>query len=419
MAESKRRAGSRFHVMAKPTGPLCNLDCTYCFYLHKRDLLETACRWQMSEEVLEDFIRQYIAGQNYNEVVFSWQGGEPTLRGLDFFEKVIALQKKHNPDGKTIQNDLQTNGVLLDEHWCRFLRQNDFLVGLSIDGPQDLHDRYRRDPNGRGTFEKVVRAADLLKQYGITFNTLTSVNRDNARRPLEVYRFLRDAIGPRAIQFNPVVEAKVFESQAPPFWGSMEFPPIGHPMAEPGNPYSIVTEWSVNAEEYGDFLCAIWDEWYEKDCGQTFVYNFECTISQWMGIYGVMCAFGPICGKGLAIEHDGTVYSCDHFVYPEYRLGTIQSTPLAGMAFSPEQVKFGLGKSQTLPDYCRRCEFLFAYYGECPKNRLLRTSEGQPGLNYLCGGLKHYFTHIRPDVETLIRRIRRQHNNPVAEGVRQ
>jgi uncharacterized protein len=406
--ETKIKARTRFHVMAKPIGPLCNLDCSYCFYLSKEKLLETCNKWQMSDEVLEEFIKQYIQGQTHDEIVFSWQGGEPTLCGLDFFKKVVALEKKYCPPGKRVENDLQTNGTLLNDEWCEFLRENHFLVGLSIDGPRELHDKYRLDKKGEPTFDKVFNAAKLLRKHGVPFNTLSTVNFDNAKHPLEVYRFLRDEICPRAIQFNPVVEVKVFEDTAPPFWGSFEPPKMDSPMAMPGTEYSIVTDWSVNADDYGYFLSRIFDEWHAKDIGRTFVYNFECAISQWMGIYGVMCTFGPICGKGMAIEHDGDVYSCDHFVYPEYKLGSVKQDDLAEMVLSDDQRNFGFSKGETLPGYCKECEFLFACHGECPKNRILSTPDGEPGLNFLCSGLKKYFQHIKPYVDDISNQIKAQ-----------
>ena len=369
----------------------------------------------MSDEVLEEFIRQYIQGQDHDEIVFSWQGGEPTLCGVDFFRKVVALEKKYCPPGKRVENDLQTNGTLLDDRWCDFLRDNQFLVGLSIDGPRQLHDKHRVDKKGGPTFDKVFNAAKLLKKHDVPFNTLTTVNRDNSQHPLEVYRFLRDEISPRAIQFNPVVEVKGFEKSAPPFWGSFSPPSMDHPMAKPGNEYSIVTDWSVDADDYGNFLCGIFDEWLANDYGRTFVYNFECVISQWMGVYGVMCVFGPFCGKGMAIEHDGNVYSCDHFVYPDYELGNIKQDSLADMAFSKQQRKFGLAKPETLPKYCKNCEFLFACHGECPKNRILSAPDGELGLNYLCSGLKKYFRHIKPYVEKITRQIQTQRSNAERE----
>jgi uncharacterized protein len=360
----------------------------------------------MSDEVLENFIKQYIQGQNADEIIFSWQGGEPTLLGLDFFEKVVAFERKYS-NGKRIENDLQTNGVLLDDKWCEFLKRNGFLVGLSIDGPKELHDKYRVDKAGNPTFDKVLNAAKLLKKHQVPFNALTTVNYENAKHPLEVYRFLRDEISPRAIQFNPCVEVKVFTTDAPPFWGKIEHPKPGHPMAQPGNEYSIVTDWSVNAEDYGNFLCSIFDEWLANDYGKTFIYNFEYTLMLWMdNPMGVGCTFAPICGKGLAIEHDGNVYSCDHFVYPDYLLGNIKRESLADMAFSNQQKKFGFSKNRTLPKYCQECEFLFACHGECPKNRILSSPDGEQGLNYLCSGLKKYFSHIKPYVEEIMKNIK-------------
>jgi uncharacterized protein len=392
---------TRFHVMIKPIGPKCNLKCDYCFYLPKEDLLSTHNNWRMSDEILEEFIKQYIQGQTCQEIVFSWQGGEPMLLGLDFFKKAIALEKKY-ANGKQIENDLQTNGVLLNEEWCKFLKENKFLVGLSIDGPKQLHDKHRFDKSGVSTFDKVFAAAKLLKKYDISFNVLATVNRDTAKEPLKVYRFLRDEIAPRAIQFSPCVEPKVFTKEAWPYWDVLQFPTLGDSAAHPGTPDSVVTDWSVDPDEYGDFLNAVFDEWYRYDLGKTFD-----ALQLWLGNpYGVGCTVAPICGKGLAIEHDGNVYSCDHLVYPKYHLGNIKEKQLVDMALSKQQEKFGLGKNKDLPQYCRDCEFLFACNGECPKNRFIRTPVGEPGLNYLCSGLKKYFSHINPYMRGIVNQIK-------------
>jgi len=381
--------------MAKPIGPLCNLNCSYCFYLHKETLLSTVNNWRMSGEVLEEFIRQYIQEQTSEEIIFSWQGGEPTLCGLDFFRKIVALERKYM-GGRIIHNDLQTNGTLLDDAWCVFLKEHNFLVGLSIDGPRELHDMHRVTKGGKPTFDRVMHAVKLLKKHDVPFNALVTLNYDNTKHPLDVYRFIRDEVQPRAIQLNACVEAKTFKEVAPPYWDSIEFPTLGDEAAKPGTPSSIVYDWSVDPDDYGTFLCAVFDEWYRNDIGKTFVYNFECAIAQQMGIYGYMCVFGEICGKGIALEHDGEMYSCDHFVYPKYHLGSIRERRLSAAVFSQQQKKFGFDKKYGLPQYCRDCKYLALCHGECPKNRFIRTPGGEPGLNYLCSGLKKYFSHIEP-----------------------
>lgn len=391
---------TRFHVMAKPVGPMCNLDCSYCFYLHKENLLPTENNWRMSDEVLEEFIRQYIQEQTGDEIIFSWQGGEPTLAGIDFFKKIAAFERKYM-GGKIIHNDLQTNGTLLDEEWCGFLKEHNFLVGLSIDGPAELHDKHRVTKRGKPTFTKVMRAVELLQKHDVPFNALVTLNYDNAKHPLDVYRFIRDEVKPRAIQLNACVEAKTFKEVAPPYWDSIEFPTLGDEAAKPGTPLSVVYDWSVDPDDYGLFLCKVFDEWYQNDIGRTYVYNFECALAQQMGIYGYMCVFGKICGKGVAIEHDGEIYSCDHFVYPKYHLGNIKARSLSATVFSQQQKKFGFDKKYGLPQYCRDCEYLFMCHGECPKNRFLRTPRGEPGLNYLCSGLKKYFAHIEPRIKQM------------------
>ena len=400
------RGNRRFHVMAKPAGSACNLDCGYCFYLSKRVLPGGPGSGHMSDEVLERFIKDYIDSVTSDEVVFSWQGGEPTLLGLEFFEKVVALQAKHAKPGQRIENDLQTNGTLLDDDWAQFLRQHRFLVGLSIDGPREIHDRCRITKHAEPTFDQVFAAAKMLHKHGVRFNTLTCVHRYNASRPLDVYRFLRREIGSTFIQFIPIVEIKGFENTAPGNWDAATLPILGDPRCHPDHPDSVVTPWSVVAEEYGRFLCKIWDEWQARDVGKVLVNLCETLVAQHMGLPSQVCVHSEICGKGVALEHDGDVYSCDHCVYPEYRLGNIRQRSLGDMVFSPRQVKFGYAKSESLPAYCRQCEFLSDCWGECPKNRLLRTPDGEPGLNYLCAGLKRFFAHAVPTAKRMAVRLR-------------
>jgi serine-type anaerobic sulfatase-maturating enzyme len=412
-------SGGRFHAMAKPSGSTCNLDCKYCFYLSKETLPNGPGTGQMSDETLELFIRQYIEGVSGPQVVFSWQGGEPTLRGLDFFRRVVALQKKYAKHNQHIENDLQTNGVLLNEEWAAFLKEHRFLIGLSIDGPRELHDRFRINKGGAPTFDKVMAAAKLLRKFSVRFNTLTCVHHDNASRPLDVYRFLRSELDSTYIQFIPIVQLKGFETTAPQTWDNSRLPIVGSPEARPDHQNSVVTDWSVDPEEYGYFLSRVFDEWRRKDLGKVLVNHFETLVAQQMGLPSQICIYGEICGKGVAVEHDGSVYSCDHYVYPEYRLGTIQEKPLAKMVFDPEQVKFGYAKSETLPRYCRECPYLKDCWGECPKNRLIRTPDGEPGLNYLCAGLKKFYKHVLPEVEKIANDIRQQQNPlvPKAHGL--
>jgi len=390
------RAQRRFHVMVKPAGPACNLDCTYCFYLSKEKLAGGPGLGHMDDELLERFVRDYIASVTAGEVVFSWQGGEPTLLGLNFFRKAVALQRKYARPGQRIENDLQTNGTLLDEDWAQFLKEHRFLVGLSIDGPREVHDRYRITKRGEPTFDRVFAAARMLQRHGVPFNTLTCVSRYNASRPLDVYRFLRRELGSTYLQFIPIVEPRGFETSAPQTWDPERLPVVGTPRARPDHPLSVVTEWSVDADEYGRFLCKVWDEWVSRDLGKVLVNFCETLVVQHMGLPSQVCIHGEFCGKGVAMEHDGSVYACDHYVYPEYRLGNVHERSLGDIVFSPTQVKFGYAKSETLPAYCRQCEFLSDCWGECPKNRLLRTPEGEPGLNYLCPGLKRFFHHAVP-----------------------
>lgn len=396
----------RFHVIAKPIGAACNLNCCYCFYLGKASLPGAPAPGRMSDGILEDFIRQYIEGVTGEEVVFSWQGGEPTLLGLDFFRKVIALEKRFARPGLTIENDLQTNGVLLDEEWCRFLKEHRFLVGLSIDGPRELHDLCRVMKDGAPTFDRVMASARLLKKHDVAFNTLTCVNRYNARRPLDVYRFLRRELGVVRIQFIPIIEYKGFELNAPQSCDPAMLPCDGGPRVRPGHPDSVVTDWSVDPEDWGYFLCKIFDEWLNRDIGKIFVNQIETLVAQHMGLPSQICVYSEFCGKCVAIENNGNVYSCDHYVYPGHCLGNIRESRLGDMVFSRQQVKFGYNKQESLPSQCNRCPYLRDCWGECPKNRIIRTASGEAGLNYLCRGFKKYFAHAIPEVDMIAKSLK-------------
>ena len=396
-----------YHAMIKPNGAICNLDCKYCFYLHKQELLGSTVKFQISDEILEAHIQQYIEGQDRDEVVFSWQGGEPTLLGLQFFEKVVALEQKYKKPHQRIENDLQTNGTLLDERWCAFLKKHNFLVGLSIDGPKELHDHYRVAKNGAPTFDKVFNASQLLHKHRVPFNALCVVNNVNARRPLDVYRFLKNDVQPRQIQLIPCVEPKNFRSVAPHMWNPDSLPLQDSPAAHPGHPDSVVTEWSVDPHEWGYFLCKVWDDWIRRGIGKVFVNQFENAVAMWMGKDSQMCVYHEFCGKAVALEHDGNLYSCDHYVYPEYKLGNIRETPSSHMVFSKRQQEFGFNKFHSLPAQCRKCKYLFACNGECPKNRVIRTPSGEAGLNYLCSGFQRFWNHIDRDAQDICHRIAR------------
>ena len=375
------------HVIAKPTGPICNLNCRYCFYLEKESLYGRGESWRMPDETLEAYIRQYIQAQPevVDEIDFAFQGGEPTLLGIDFFRRVLRLQKKHAPAGVRIHNSLQTNGVLLDDAWCEFLREHDFLVGLSIDGPINLHDKYRRDKQGRGTFERVTRAMRRLFRHGVEFNALTCVNRANADHPVRVYRFLRDA-GIQFIQFIPIVQ-RLDDAEADP--------------AADVRPEELVSPQSVRPEQFGRFLIEVFDEWVGADVGQVFVRDFDQALAAWAGAGPSLCVYARHCGRATAIEHNGDLYSCDHFVDREHKLGNIHQAPIKDLANSPRQEQFALDKEQTLPEVCRRCGYLFICNGACPKDRFLSTSDGRPGLNYLCEGYKMFFEHIDPYMKAM------------------
>ncbi|WP_440876512.1 anaerobic sulfatase maturase [Thalassotalea sp. PLHSN55] len=386
----------RFHVMAKPGGSKCNIDCQYCFYLHKEDLLHQPKEVRMDDATLEAFVKSYIESQDGEEIVFSWQGGEPTLLGLDYYKKIVELQKKYQPAGVKIGNDLQTNGILLNDEWCEFLAKNDFLVGISIDGPQELHDKYRVTRSGKPTFHLVMKGVEKLKKHKVNFNALAVVNRHNVKYPLEVYRFLTQELGATYVQFTPVVEPTDFKTTAPQFWNESMIPTQGSELAKPGHLMSVVTDWSVDADDWGQFLITVFDEWVNNDLGRVLVNLFETAVAQQMGKPSQLCTTAEFCGKGLAIEHDGAVYSCDHYVYPEYKLGNVNERPLNEMAISVRQHGFGTAKRDSLPKQCRECPHLNLCWGECPKNRLLKTHDGEEGLNYLCSGLTAFYDHSKP-----------------------
>ena len=388
-----------YHVMTKPIGPICNLDCKYCFYLEKEKLFPSNENFRMNDEVLETYIRQYIEGQQVPEVSFAWQGGEPTLMGVNFFRKVVELQRKY-AGGKVISNALQTNGTLLNDEWGEFLAANGFLVGLSIDGPAKLHDTYRVTKKGGGSYQKVIAGLRLLKKHRVEFNTLTVVNRANSRKPLEVYRFLRD-IGSGFIQFIPLVE-RLADSEAKALGLDLATPPRSD---EEGHVRLPVTDWSVEPRAYGEFLCSIFDEWVKRDVGKTFVQIFDVTLGNWMGAGGGLCVFSETCGSAMALEHNGDLYSCDHYVYPHFKLGNILNSSISEMVNSEFQRQFGQDKRDTLPSYCRECDVRHLCHGECPKHRFLRTPDGEGDLNYLCAAYKRFFRHSAPAMKDMARLI--------------
>jgi len=388
---NKQITGNRaqgIHVVAKPIGPMCNLNCEYCFYLEKQALFGAGEKYRMSDDVLSAFIANYITSQPTPVVDFVWQGGEPTLLGIDFFKRVIELQRSFAKQ-KTLHNALQTNGTLLTDDWCDFLKKNDFMVGISLDGPKEIHDRYRRDRQGNGTFDRVMKGLRLLQKHEVEYNVLACVARNTARYPLDVYHFLKDE-GVEFIQFTPVVERMPDASSIT----------LGLRLAGPAalNEEKVqtdVTAWTVLPEEYGDFLIAIYEEWVHKDVGKVFVMNFEWALNAWIGNPSPVCIHAEQCGRSLVLEHNGDVYACDHCVYPQYKLGNIVSDSLPGLVDKSLQSGFGVIKEPGLPRWCRECTVLAACRGGCPKHRFARTYYDEPGLHYLCAGYKKFFLHIR------------------------
>ncbi len=394
-----------FYLMAKPVGSVCNLNCTYCYYLEKEKLYPNDPeKWFMNHKVLESFIQQYIYSSTEPAVLFTWHGGEPIMRGKEFFEKVVSLQQKY-AGGRLIENSIQTNGTTLTEDWCKFFRDNRFLVGFSIDGPEHCHDMYRVYKNGQPSFFKAMKGLELLQRFSVEFNTLSVVNDYNAQYPLEVYHFLK-GIGSRYMQFIPIVEwvdlsAKTSELAILP--------------AKTNKP-AKVSNWSVDPLDYGNFLIRIFDEWVRKDVGDYFVVTFDCVLANWMRVPPPLCVYAETCGHAGVVEYNGDVYSCDHYVFPEYKLGNIKDKTLLTYMNSPGQNQFGLNKRDSLPAYCKKCEYLDLCTGECPKNRIICTPDGEPGLNYLCAGFKNFYRHFEPYFDFMANEIR---NNRAASNVRQ
>jgi uncharacterized protein len=361
-----------FHMMTKPRGAICNLDCKYCYFLSKERLYPGGS-FRMPDEVLESYTRQYIQAQRGPEVTFAWQGGEPALMGLDFYRQAVAYQQKYRKPGMKINNTFQTNGLLLDADWAAFFRRHGFLVGISLDGPQPYHDAYRVDKGGGPTHARVLKSLQVLKAHEVDFNVLCCVHAANAGHPLEVYRFLRDEAGAQFVQFIPIVEL----ANQTGFQEGFK-----------------VTRRSVGGRKYGAFLIEVFDEWVRRDVGKVFVQMFEIALSVWLGGRAGLCVFEETCGEDLALEHNGDLYSCDHYVEPRFFLGNIQERDLIELVPSPEQVAFGQAKRDRLPRYCRECEVRFICNGGCPKDRVRRTPDGEAGLNYLCEGYKSFFKHI-------------------------
>jgi uncharacterized protein len=387
-SKHKENTPQGIHVVAKPIGPLCNLNCEYCFYLEKQALFGADEKYRMSDKVLSTFITNYITSQPTPVVEFVWQGGEPTLLGIDFFKRVIELQKPFAAT-KTVMNSLQTNGTLLTDEWCQFLKKNNFMVGISLDGPKEIHDRYRCDRKGNGSFDQVMDGLKLLQKHGVEYNVLASVARETAARPIEAYRFLKDA-GVEFIQFTPIVERRP-DPQSAGQGLRLAAPAAMDSREEHGE----VTPWSVEPEAWGDFLIAVFEEWVRNDVGGVFVMNFEWALNAWIGNPSPVCVYAKQCGRSLVIEHNGDVYACDHCVYPQYRLGNILSDALPRMAEKSLRSGFGVTKETALPRWCRECEVLAACQGGCPKHRFSGTYYDEPGLHYLCAGYRKFFLHIR------------------------
>lgn len=379
------------YVMLKPAGAHCNLACKYCYYLEKNNLYQNSHRHLMSDEMLEQFTREYIEAQTMPQVLFTWHGGEPLMRSIDFYKKALELQKKY-ANGKQIDNVIQTNGTLLTNEWCEFFAKNHWLVGISIDGPQEYHDHYRVTPDGKPSWEKVMQGISLLKKHRVEWNAMAVVNAYNAEHPLEFYHFFRDN-GCQYLQFTPIVE-RLTEHED------------GRTLASLADDREIpLADASVTPQQWGNFLCTIFDDWVRHDVGKTFVEIFDCTLANWMGVLPGICAYSKECGHAGVMEHNGDVYSCDHFVFPEYKLGNIREQSLIDMLYGEKQQAFSRLKHTSLPRQCKECDMEFACHGECPKNRFEKDKYGEPGLNYLCQGYYQYYTHVTPYMDFMKREL--------------
>lgn len=390
-----------YHLMAKPMGPICNIDCEYCFYLEKKENFPALEQFLMSESVLEKYIKDYIE-QDIPEIAFVWQGGEPMLAGIPFYKKVVELQRKYS-NGRTVLNAIQTNGTLLDDTWCKFLKFHGFSVGLSFDGPKNIHDRYRKDKTGKGTFDQVLKAVRLLQKHKIEYNVLACVAKDTCQEPLKTYKFFKD-IGVKFIQFTPIVERDADEDA--------KQLKLRHAMPGTEKNQSSMTKWSVEAEAYGDFLNAIFDEWVSKDVGSIYIMNFEWALTSWIGLPNTMCLYTKECNGCGIIEHNGDIYSCDHYMYPQFKLGNIIESHPQTLMNSEKQIEFGKMKTERLSDECKNCEVLFACQGECPRHRFI-DQNGNDGANYLCKGYKKFFRHIHPYMKAMVQLIK--HDQPVSD----
>jgi serine-type anaerobic sulfatase-maturating enzyme len=395
-------APASFHLLAKPTGAVCNLDCAYCFFLSK-EMLYPGSAFRMADDLLETYIRQLIEAHARSPVVtIAWQGGEPTLMGLEFFSRSVELAEQHLRPGQRAEHTIQTNGTLLDEEWAAFFREHDFLVGISIDGPRDLHDAYRVNKGGKGSFDQVMRGLEHLREAGVAWNALTTIHAANADHGRDVYRFLRDECGARFVQLIPIIE-RVPEAAADGTvpWTSWRDRPL---YVQEGN---RVSGRSVTAEQYGRFLIDVFEEWVRRDVGTVYVQMFDVALANWVGEPPSLCIHSETCGLALALEHTGDLYSCDHFVEPGYRLGNIRETPMLELVASQKQRQFGLDKRDTLPRFCRECDVRFACHGGCPKDRFISTPDGEPGLNYLCAGYKDFFHHLDRPMRFMADQLRR------------